>query len=415
MNPPFILSQGSKRPVSKDEASYLEATSLGVGATMMKPAGCVVTVMAAALIACTTGTSSTGTSGGSSGGTTGGTTGGSSSGGTTGGFAAPYTIKPFDRVHISSTNPPNVRQAEAPIDLHDGPFASVQLVVDLESPCYPFIKWLTDQPPPGQSWPADCDAFDRNFEFSIDNPGPDGGPPGLELERAITPFGGPLHLMVDVTDVANGLPGPHQLRVVIPTYSDGAGKLTGSNGGWYVTASFNVTPGPPPHHVLGVVPIFYGDIGAGTIVTGIDFQVPPGTQHGRLYYRVTGHGGAAGDSACDYNAAEEFCRREHKLFVDGQPIADVTPWRTDCAAGCTSAFQPLPDGGFYYCQQNPCGDMNSVRASRANWCPGSETPPLGWSPDVLGVSGTHSVNWSVANIALGGTWRTSLTYIAYGP
>ena len=73
-----------------------------------------------------------------------------------------------------------------------------------------------DPPPAGQNWPADCDAFDRNFDFFIDDapPGADGGgPTPFEVIHAITPFGGPEHLEVDLTDLANGLPGKHGLRV----------------------------------------------------------------------------------------------------------------------------------------------------------------------------------------------------------
>jgi Peptide-N-glycosidase F, C terminal len=365
--------------------------------------------VAAGLAACSaTGTVAT-TGGTSSGGsTTGGGT--SSSGGTTGGMpGAPYTLKPFDRTHISSTIEPNVRQADATIDFHDGPFASVQLTIDLESPCYPFSKWDGGVLPP---WPVNCDAFDRNFEFSLDDPGPDGGAPGLELERAITPFGGPLHLVVDVTDVANARPGVHQLRVTIPTYSDPNGQLSGSNGGWYVTASIDATPGPDPRSVLGVVSLFYGDVVAGPPVAPVSFDVPAGTKHGRLYYRVTGHGGtdATGDSAC-IGPAEEFCKREHQVFLDGASIADLTPWRSDCASLCTTT-QGGPFGS--YCLENPCGSPGSVRAPRANWCPGSETPPIIWSPAALAVPGNHSVNWTVAHVASGGLWRTSITYVAYG-
>jgi hypothetical protein len=55
---------------------------------------------------------------------------------------------------------------------------------------------LADRRRVGVRRPADCDAFDRNFEIALDEPDADSGaPPGLELVRAITPFGGPLRLM----------------------------------------------------------------------------------------------------------------------------------------------------------------------------------------------------------------------------
>jgi hypothetical protein len=89
----------------------------------------------------------------------------------------------------------------------DGKYEKVLLVLDLESPCFPFDKWKDEPPPPGHNWPASCDAFDRNFETALFDPSkPDA--PGLELVRAITPFGGPLHVEEDVTDIWNGLDGP---------------------------------------------------------------------------------------------------------------------------------------------------------------------------------------------------------------
>jgi hypothetical protein len=49
----------------------------------------------------------------------------------------------------------------------DGKYEKVLLVLDLESPCFPFDKWKDDPPPPGHNWPASCDAFDRNFETAL--------------------------------------------------------------------------------------------------------------------------------------------------------------------------------------------------------------------------------------------------------
>src|SRR5438094_104899 len=109
-----------------------------------------------------------------------------------------YTIEAFDSVRISShSEEPNFQKASATLDFKDGPFASALLIVDLATTCYPFENWST--PPAGQNWPADCDAFDRNFEISLDGK--------LELMRAITPFGGPEHQEIDITDVVNGLLG----------------------------------------------------------------------------------------------------------------------------------------------------------------------------------------------------------------
>jgi hypothetical protein len=116
-----------------------------------------------------------------------------------------------------------------------------------------------------------------------------------------------------------------------------------------------------------------------------------------------------------FNPAEEFCQRRHQVFLDGTQIADLTPWRSDCGTLCT--LTPGFPGGGNYCLQNPCGYPPSVNASRANWCPGSETPPFIWTLSELAVAGSHSVNWTVTDISDGGgsaLWRTSLNYVAYG-
>jgi hypothetical protein len=144
--------------------------------------------------------------------------------------APPYTQTLLDNVHIGSDSSKNdFQKATASVELTGGPFAQVSLVVDLVSPCFPFSNWKTDPPPAGQSWPADCDAFDRNFEMSLLDPDATDASdaqtrPGLELVRAITPFGGPEHIEQDVTDVFNSIQGPRTFQIVIPTYSDSAGS-----------------------------------------------------------------------------------------------------------------------------------------------------------------------------------------------
>jgi Peptide-N-glycosidase F, C terminal len=323
----------------------------------------------------------------------------------------PFTIDAFDNVRISShSDEPNYQGATANIDFGSGPFKSVTMNVSLGTTCYPFSGWSSDPPPQGQNWPADCDAFDRNFEFSLDDP-PSGSstPPGLEVVRAITPFGGPEQFQVDLTDVANGLPGKHALSVLITTYSDAAGQVSGSDGGWNVTAKIDVVPGKEPRKVLAVEPLYYGSVGAGDVVQPIAFTVPQGTNMARIEYRVTGHGGAAPNSDC-IGPAEEFCERTHVVSVDGTQIAKLQPWRTDCANFCTiQTYQ-----GMQYCEQNPCGAIQSVQASRANWCPGSVTDPFDLTAPSLKAAGSHTFSWNIESIATGGTWRVSATYFALG-
>jgi hypothetical protein len=136
--------------------------------------------------------------------------------------------------------------------------------------------------------------------------------------------------------------------------------------------------------------------------------VPAGATAGRIEYRVTGHGGGT-DATC-IGPAEEFCRRAHSVFVDNQKLKDLDPWRSDCTKLCTLA----KSGNLTYCMENPCGALASVRAPRANWCPGSETPPFVLETDALTASGPHSFSFTISTVATGGTWRISAVYLAFG-
>lgn len=329
---------------------------------------------------------------------------------------AAYSVQVLTGARISSrAGAPDFHRARAEIDLKGGPFAEVLLIADLDTTCFPFEKWQQNRPPAGQNWPADCDAFDRNFEFTLDEPQGPGDPPALELVRAITPFGGPMQIQADITDVANGLPGKHTLTVTIPTYADGAGKVTGSDGGWSVRARLLIRPGPAPRKVLAVRPLFNLSHGGATQAKDYLVDVPPGTVRSRLEYRATGHGGdTMPDMSCG-GPAEEFCHRFHTVTVDGTDVERFDAWRNDCRNGCTQVTEPGPSGApFTYCKENPCGLIASVRASRANWCPGSVTPPRTWDVPALRQAGKHTVRYAISKVAAGGSWRLSGVYFAFG-
>lgn len=324
-------------------------------------------------------------------------------------YAAPYSRDVLSDARIvSDSSKPNFQKATADVKLDGTSFASVKLVVDLTSTCFPFDKWTANPPPSGQNWPADCDAFDRNFETSLVDPA-NASAPGLELIRAITPFGGPLHLEADVTDAFNVIKDQKRtLQVIIPTYSDGAGKVSGSNGGWNVSVKLEVTPGDAPRKVLGLIPLWYGDLKDGGKPQKVSFTMPPGTTSTHLEYRATGHGGADGSATGCNQPADEFCARTHTVTLDGTTVEAWKPWRNDCKTLCT-----LTAGGPFggdYCKENPCGAPASVRAPRANWCPGSMTPPKAWDPTL--APGSHDFGFGVDQIS--GQWRISATLYAYG-
>ena len=324
--------------------------------------------------------------------------------------AAPYTQTLLDNARIGSdSNQPNFQAVTADVQLSGAPFASVHLVVDLTSTCFPWDQWKTDPPPSGQNWPASCDAFDRNFEMSLSDPA-NPGAPALEIVRAITPFGGPEHIEQDVTDMFNAIGGGKRtFEVYVSTYSDSAGQVSGSAGGWNVSAHLDVTPGTPPRNVLSVASIVYDwfDTAASGQQQSFPFTLPPNTTSTTIEYRVTGHGGASDTSAACIGPADEFCKRTHNVFVDGNKIDGRVPWRQDCQKLCTTT-----DGGPFgsYCAENPCGAPQSVQAPRANWCPGSETPPFTYQPAL--APGDHTFAFTISSIM--GQWRVSSTVYAFG-
>ncbi len=316
----------------------------------------------------------------------------------------------LDRAHIGSDSAkPDFQKAKGSVDL-SGTFEKVVLVVDLESPCFPFDKWKDDPPPAGHNWPASCDAFDRNFETSLSDP-KNPSAPGLELVRAITPFGGPLHIEEDVTDIWNGLEGPRELAIHITTYSDSAGKVSGANGGWFVSAKIQKTSGPAPREVLAVTPLFYGSVKAEQSTRSLPFDVPQGATATRVAYRVTGHGGQIEEGAECRQPADEFCQRVHEIGFDEEARQKVTPWRKDCRSLCTVQHYKGNGLDLDYCAENPCGAQASVRASRANWCPGSVTAPLEYTPQ-NGAPGRHTFHFGIAGIAKEGSWAVSATAIS---
>lgn len=326
----------------------------------------------------------------------------------------PFSLQVLDDVRISSDGgDPNFQNARGDFDLGPGPFARVTMVVELDTTCFPFERWRDEPPPAGHRWPPSCDAFDRNFEVTVDWPEAEGEPPAFELMRAITPFGGPARHEIDVTDFANARPGQHRANVHITTWSDGAGQVSGAAGGWNVSLRFDVEPGPAPRRVLAAIPLLNEGYGRGAGVRGQRFTTPPGTTSTRLEYRVTGHGGGPADADC-IGHADEFCRRRHTLHVDRVPTEALVPWREDCATLCTLTQAPPDFGNFQYCAENPTGAVQSVQAPRANWCPGALTPPFTWDFEPFRVPGRHDFDYEIRGVAEGGVWRVSAVFYAFG-
>lgn len=107
-----------------------------------------------------------------------------------------------------------------------------------------------------------------------------------------------------------------------------------------------------------------------------DFTVPEGARNVRLKYIVTGHGGHSG--------GDEFVQKRNIISVDGNPVLDFVPWRSDCAS--FRRFNPatgvwlrkrlaahITEKG--YATKEVEEPVASSDFSRSNWCPGSDVVP----------------------------------------
>ncbi|WAS94306.1 peptide-N-glycosidase F-related protein [Nannocystis punicea] len=335
---------------------------------------------------------------------------------TTGGMVRePFSLQVLDNAWISGMDGWNTQHQDVAFDLGEGPFSKVTLIVDLDTDCYPWEKWQDSPPPQGQYWPASCDAFDRTMGFISDPAADADSPPGFELLRSITPFGGPAHLEADITDYANAHPGGHMLRSYINSWPDGAGQVSGSAGGWHLSVRVEGEPGPAPREVLAAVSLFSGDVGVDGATTTVPFNLPEGVKKAELVYTVSGHGGATDNIGDCIGPAEEFCKRKHNISFDGALVTSFDAWRTDCSELCTVTTNDLGVGPDKFCAENPCGAIASVNAARANWCPGALVAPLrGPVTSALGAGPDHEFQFAIDGVVEGGTWTVSAALYAYG-
>lgn len=325
----------------------------------------------------------------------------------------PSEVSVIEGARISSQpDDPNFHRVRGTLQLA-GSYADARLRIELGTTCYPFEGWRDLEIPEGHRWPSSCDAYDRNFEILMRQVNAPEDQPLFEVERAITPFGGPMTLDVDITDLANARPGEWELIVHISTWSDGAGQVSGSNGGWDIDAFLQTLPGAPPRPILDVVPLFDGQLTHEHPGIGVSWTTDEAVRSARVEVRTTGHGGASDPSVTCIGPAEEFCRRWHSGRLDGQLVFQEQPWRDDCATLCTR--RPLPGGGDQqYCAENPCGAIRSVEAPRANWCPGAVTPPIVLEHEALATPGERELTWEVGRVYPGGSWRTNVMLYLYG-
>lgn len=77
----------------------------------------------------------------------------------------------------------------------------------------------------------------------------------------------------------------------------------------------------------------------------------------QLLFTTTGHGGWGG--------GDEFNPKLNELYLNGEKLFSIVPWRTDCAS---YRFDNPASGNFN-------NGLSSSDLSRSNWCPATLTPP----------------------------------------
>ena len=89
----------------------------------------------------------------------------------------------------------------------------------------------------------------------------------------------------------------------------------------------------------------------------VEFTLKEDFKNAKLRFTTTGHGG--------WENGDEFVPKENTVFVDGQKVFSLIPWRQDC--GSYRSFNPA-SGNFD-------NGLSSSDYSRSNWCPGTVTNP----------------------------------------
>jgi hypothetical protein len=204
---------------------------------------------------------------------------------------------------------------------------------------------------------------------------------------------------MDLTPLAPLLAGTRTVGVDIGTWV---------GDGWYVDLdlSFTADPGQasPKRPAAGAVPVFFEPGVGGTSLTPVNVTIPAGASRVVVRLFTSGHGGGdpAGDPDC-IGPMDEFCRRDHRILVDGGPV-----WTDEIWVTC-----PAPCSGW-----NACG-WTSCEYPRAGWCPGFVTchdsvtfcdqdlDATAWLP----AGASHDIGYEIPNNH--GTWAVSLVLFWY--
>ncbi|CAD0005432.1 PNGase F N-terminal domain-containing protein [Flavobacterium salmonis] len=204
--------------------------------------------------------------------------------------------------------------------------------------------------------------------------------PAIEILRFFTPFG--VNYFNDKRKINNynwakDVVYKEDVTSLIPIDEDEIwiGVFIGNYdaGGHTISLELNVYPSmknneEKPNKKKYVAPLFstvntmemsgqnYGGLFANDTLK-VNFEIKENLQNLQLLYTTTGHGG--------WGNGDEFVPRMNKVFVDGQEVFKIIPWRTDCA---TYRLSNPASGNF-------SDGLSSSDLSRSNWCPGTLTPP----------------------------------------
>lgn len=260
------------------------------------------------------------------------------------------------------------QQISAEVTFPSAQYRSVQMELAVKSPCESC----------GES---NCDPWDRIGNVSIEAVGAGGNRITVELLRFITPFGNSRTYSADLSAYGSLLRGRKTVRAYISTFV----------GQWTATLKLRFRRATLNPAVVATYPLFFSQsVRTENADTTVTLDLPAGGR-AKLAYRATGHN-------VQGRSCEEFCKKAHEIYVDGVLVETVVPWRDDCEQLLTV---------------NRCGLPQSVRASRAGWCPGDIVEPTYIDLGKL-TPGSHTFRVRVLNIEPnGGYWRTSLDLRVY--
>lgn len=132
----------------------------------------------------------------------------------------------------------------------------------------------------------------------------------------------------------------------------------------------------------------------------VEVTIPEGLEFVKMYYLTSGHGGRS--------SGDEFNKKDHVIYVDGQEVLRFIPWRDD--GRLFRKFSPTSAKWE--------GDIWSSDLSRSNWIPGDQVQPKVFELGKFLTAGKHKIRFSVEGMADStpdnlNYWNTSVVLVGY--